>query len=78
MANSEATTLVARVGGRAASGSLPGSPFEPLVQGAFVHAIHVGMLVGIGFMVVASAVSFLFVRSHVERVAKEEAGLYGH
>jgi hypothetical protein len=37
------------------------------VHGAFVHAIHVGMFIAIGFMVLASVVSFVFVRSHVEK-----------
>jgi hypothetical protein len=37
------------------------------VHQSFVHAIHVGMFIAIGFMVLASVVSFVFVRSHVEK-----------
>jgi EmrB/QacA subfamily drug resistance transporter len=37
------------------------------VHEAFVHAIHVGMFIAIGFMLLASVVSFVFVRSHVEK-----------
>jgi EmrB/QacA subfamily drug resistance transporter len=36
------------------------------VHRSFVHAIHVGMIVSVVFMVLASVISFLFVRSHVE------------
>ena len=36
------------------------------VHQGFVHAIHVGMFIAIGFMLLASLVSVLFVRSHVE------------
>ena len=43
------------------------------VKGSFVHAIHVGMLVAIGFMLLASMVSFLFGRSHVERADERVA-----
>jgi hypothetical protein len=35
------------------------------VQHSFVHAIHVGMLVAVAFMLLASVVSAVFVRSHV-------------
>jgi hypothetical protein len=36
------------------------------VHGSFVHAMHVGMSVAVGFMVLAAIVSALFVRSHVD------------
>ncbi|HJP65931.1 MAG TPA: MFS transporter, partial [Actinomycetota bacterium] len=35
------------------------------VKEAFVHAIHVGMFVAIGFQVLAAALGYFFVRSHV-------------
>jgi EmrB/QacA subfamily drug resistance transporter len=35
------------------------------VQHAFVHSIHIGMLVAIVFQVLAAALGYLFVRSHV-------------
>ena len=34
------------------------------VKEAFVHAIHIGFLVGVGFMLLASVVSWLFVQDH--------------
>jgi hypothetical protein len=50
------------------------------VHRSFVHAIHVGMLFSVAFMVLASVLSFLFVRSHVgagaeERVAEGAMGV---
>jgi MFS family permease len=69
--NAQATGVVARAGARAAAGNagsaaqVASSPVGQAVQHAFVHAIHVGMLVAIGFMLLASLVSVLFVRSHV-------------
>jgi EmrB/QacA subfamily drug resistance transporter len=36
------------------------------VHSSFVHAMHVGMSVAVGFMVLAAIVSALFVRSHVD------------
>jgi EmrB/QacA subfamily drug resistance transporter len=45
------------------------------VHGGFVHAMHIGMLVAVGFMILASIVSALFVRSHVgERSAGASVG----
>jgi EmrB/QacA subfamily drug resistance transporter len=69
--NAEATRIVAKAGARAAAGNAgsaagaAGSPIGQAVQHSFVHAIHVGLLVAIAFMVLASVVSVLFVRSHV-------------
>jgi hypothetical protein len=76
-----ASRIVATAGNQAASGggtvqqflqqAPPGTTVQQAeavlssVQHSFVHAIHVGMLVAIAFMVLASVVSFLFVRSHV-------------
>ncbi|HEX9312224.1 MAG TPA: MFS transporter [Actinomycetota bacterium] len=63
--------ILARAGASAASGNTTGdgagSAIGAAVKSSFVHAIHIGMLVAIGFMLLASVVSFLFVRSHVER-----------
>ena len=35
------------------------------VHSSYVHAMHTGILVAVGFMLVAALVSALFVRSHV-------------
>jgi EmrB/QacA subfamily drug resistance transporter len=65
----EAARIVARAGEAAAGGGVragPGSQaLVDAVHGSFVHAIHVGMLVAIGFILLASLVSAVFVRSHV-------------
>jgi hypothetical protein len=37
------------------------------IHQAFVHSMHIGMLVAIGFQVLAAFLGFAFVRSHVER-----------
>jgi energy-coupling factor transporter transmembrane protein EcfT len=69
--NAEATGIVAKAGARAAAGNAgsaagaASSPIGQAVQHSFVHAIHVGLLVAIAFMLLASLVSVLFVRSHV-------------
>ena len=47
-------------------------------NGAFVYAMHVGMLVAVGFMILASVVSALFVRSHVEGEGPPEEASGGH
>jgi EmrB/QacA subfamily drug resistance transporter len=39
---------------------------------AFVHAMHVGQYLSIGFMILASVVSFVFVRSHVAKRGEEQ------
>jgi EmrB/QacA subfamily drug resistance transporter len=44
------------------------------IHHSFVHAIHTGMYLSIGFLLLASVVSFLFVRSHVEPSADRAAG----
>ena len=88
-----AQTIVARAGNRAAAGgssveairqnSPPGTPGRTLdavhqaIQGSFVHAIHVGMLIAVAFMVLASIVSVIFVRSHVGVEVEEGAPTYG-
>jgi EmrB/QacA subfamily drug resistance transporter len=67
--SSRAQSIVASAGARAAAGNTgrvaANSVVGQAVQQSFVHAIHVGMLIAVGFMVLASVVSFLFVRSHV-------------
>jgi MFS family permease len=69
-----AAMVVAKAGAAAAAGNAhaapPGDPrlgrlLDQAVPGAFVHAIHIGMLVAVGFMILASAVSVTFVRTHV-------------
>jgi EmrB/QacA subfamily drug resistance transporter len=47
------------------------------VHGGFVHAMHVGMIVAIAFMILASVVSALFVRSHVTGQGEEFEGATG-
>jgi EmrB/QacA subfamily drug resistance transporter len=68
--NSQAAAIVAREGAQAAAGNAgaapAGSAIGQAVQHSFVHAIHVGLLVAIAFMVLASVISVLFVRSHVQ------------
>lgn len=87
---SAAAQIVATAGSEAASGggtvaqflqhSPPGTTTEQAeavlvaVKESFVHAIHVGMLVAVAFMVLASVVSFLFVRSHVGTGAHAREG----
>jgi EmrB/QacA subfamily drug resistance transporter len=66
----QASVVAARAGASAAAGNTAGDGTNSIigqaVQHAFVHSIHVGMLVAIVFMLLASVVSVLFVRSHVE------------
>jgi EmrB/QacA subfamily drug resistance transporter len=77
---SAATGIVAQAGAGAAAGNA-GSGADPAlveaVKSSFVHAIHVGMLVAIGFLLLASIVSFLFVRSHVG-VTHDDEGMMVH
>jgi EmrB/QacA subfamily drug resistance transporter len=44
------------------------------IKGSFVHAIHIGMFVAIGFMVLAGLISAVFVRSHVTEHGEEFEG----
>jgi len=68
--------IVARAGANAAAGSVGAAGRRSAVGQAilhsFVHAIHIGTMVAIGFMVLASVVSVLFVRSHVGLHAEPE------
>jgi EmrB/QacA subfamily drug resistance transporter len=77
----QAQAIVAKAGARAAAGRATG-PLAPLAQASFVHSIHVGMIVAAGSMLLASIVSFLFVRSHVglehEEPGEPEGALVGH
>jgi len=63
-----AATLAAAAGGRSSAGAAPpgGGPVVAAVHLSFVHAIHIAMIVGVAFMLLASVVSAIFVRSHVE------------
>jgi nitrate/nitrite transporter NarK len=47
------------------------------VHGSFVHAMHIGMLVAVAFMILAAVVSALFVRSHVENHADGPESAHG-
>jgi MFS family permease len=76
-----ATQIVAKAGSKAAAGggslaafkqqAPPGTPVALVervynaAQQSFVHAMHIGIFVAIGFMVLAAIVSAVFVRSHV-------------
>jgi EmrB/QacA subfamily drug resistance transporter len=64
----QASGIVAKAGAQAAAGSA-GSVSNPVIADAvkqsFVHAMHVGMLVAVVFMVLAAIISAVFVRSHV-------------
>ncbi len=65
----------------AASGSTaqvpPGVPQQAIdaIKESFTHAMHVGILIAIGFALLASVVSFVFVRSHV---GAQQGGAGGH
>ena len=77
----QATSIVAHAGSKAAAGggtlaafqhqAPPGTPPAQIVavyhaaQNAFVHALHIGMVVAIGAMLLAATVAAVFVRSHV-------------
>jgi hypothetical protein len=63
----EASRIAAGAGNAAASGFAPigAGPVADAIHASFVHAIHVGMLLGVAFILLASVVSALFVRSHV-------------
>ena len=67
MSGPQAARVVAQVGGGAAAGGSAGVDPSMLqaIQRSFVDAIHTGMAVAIAAMVIAAAVSFVFVRSHV-------------
>jgi EmrB/QacA subfamily drug resistance transporter len=66
----QAAGIVAKAGAGAAAGNTAGDGTNSIigqaVQHAFVHSIHVGLLVAVAFLLLASLVSALFVRSHVE------------
>lgn len=47
-------------------------------QNSFVEAIHSGLLVAVGFMLLAALVAAIFVRSHVRRGQAEELAVYEH
>jgi EmrB/QacA subfamily drug resistance transporter len=64
---SAAVGIAGAVAGGAGAGAAPSAngPVALAVRQAFVHAIHVGMVVGVCVILVATVVSALFVRSHV-------------
>ncbi len=65
--SAQAAGLAGAASGGAGAGVAPTSagPIALAVKQSFVHAIHVGMLVGVCALLLASVVSALFVRSHV-------------
>jgi EmrB/QacA subfamily drug resistance transporter len=81
LSKAQAGAVVAKAGASAAAGNAQvgadGAALTNAIQHSFVHAIHVGILVAIGFLILASVVSALFVRSHVG-AQDEEAASYGH
>jgi EmrB/QacA subfamily drug resistance transporter len=82
LSNATAASIVERAGSKAAAGggslaafrqqAPPGTPRQVIEsvfhsgQSAFVHAMHVGILVALVSMAIAAIVSAVFVRSHVE------------
>jgi hypothetical protein len=70
---------IAPVAGGVAAGAAPAAhgPVADAVHASFVHAIHIGMAVGVFVILIATVVSVVFVRSHV---VDEEDGerVYGH
>jgi EmrB/QacA subfamily drug resistance transporter len=65
----QAQAIVAKAGANAAAGASARGADPSVVaavRDSFVHAMHVGMLVAIVFMLIAAVVSAVFVRSHVE------------
>ncbi|HEY7283248.1 MAG TPA: MFS transporter [Actinomycetota bacterium] len=76
--SSQAHAIVDKAGSSgAASGHVPpGAPAQAVdaVKDSFVHAMHVGLWIAVGFALLASIVSFVFVRSHVG----EGKGAGGH
>ncbi|TMK86587.1 MAG: MFS transporter [Actinobacteria bacterium] len=81
LSRAQATSIVSKAGASAAAGNAQlgtdGAALTQAVQNSFVHAIHIGILVSIGFLILASIVSALFVRSHVGN-HDEEAAANGH
>ena len=72
-------TGIAAAGGRGVGAGVAATPSGPIAQAvhtSFVHAIHIGMTVGVFVILIATAVSILFVRSHVGSQDGEQA--YGH
>ena len=68
----QAQLVVAHAGARAAAGStqaIANPVVAEAVKASYVHAMHTGALVAVGFMILASVISAIFVRSHVEKDA---------
>jgi hypothetical protein len=69
--SAQAQGILDRAGAAAAAGSSSagGGAADPLIaqaiQSSFVHAIHVGLLVAVVALLIASVVSAAFVRTHV-------------
>jgi hypothetical protein len=54
----------------------PGTPSQAVeaIKASFTHAMHVGLLFAVGFAILASVVSVVFVRSHVGEGAGDAGG----
>jgi EmrB/QacA subfamily drug resistance transporter len=92
--SSQASAIAGQAGAQAASGGLtvdavlqqapPGTTLQQAqavvlaVKEAFVHAIHIGFLVGVGFMLLASVVSWLFVEDHTKNPEHHAAPVAAH
>jgi len=90
----QAASIVAQSGARSAAGgatvqsvlqhSPPGTTAQQAqsmvsaIHESFVHAMHAGILIAIGFMVLAAIVSAVFVRSHVGLQPEGEVGTLDH
>jgi EmrB/QacA subfamily drug resistance transporter len=90
----QAASIVAQSGARSAAGgatvpsvlqhSPPGTTAQQAqsivgaIHESFVHAMHAGILIAIGFMVLAAIVSAVFVRSHVGLQSEGEVGAVDH
>src|SRR5207249_3276758 len=61
LSRAQATSIVSKAGASAAAGNAQlgtdGAALTQAVQNSFVHAIHIGILVSIGFLILASIVS---------------------
>jgi predicted MFS family arabinose efflux permease len=69
---------IAQASGGVAAGAAPAAngPIAFAVHASFVHAIHVAMTVGVFVILLASVLSALFVRSHVQEDVPEGERVY--
>jgi EmrB/QacA subfamily drug resistance transporter len=77
ISKAQAAAIAAKAGAQAAAGSsrsISNPVIADAVKRSFVHAMHVGMLVAVAFMVFAALTSAVFVRSHVGQHDEASAG----